>query len=114
MASNVGPCSPPSDSESDQSSNLSLADDAGWVDAEPEEEDKPQIISLFSDEVFDSVPGMLLHCKHANKFDFVAIKKSLGCYPKRDSQEINANNIELIRPRLLRHHKVGEFYSIRS
>lgn len=68
----------PSDSESSTSDPLDLADDEGWEDVAPEEEETQPIVSLFSQEVFPDVRSMLKDCKEKFGFDFVAVQREFG------------------------------------
>jgi protein arginine N-methyltransferase 3 len=61
-------------SESEASDVLDLKDDEGWEDAEPDEEEPEQIVSLLDNEVFPDVKSMLSHCKDAHQFDFLRLK----------------------------------------
>lgn len=68
----------PSDSESTTSDPLDLADDEGWEDVAPEEEESQPIVSLFSQDIFPDVRSMLNDCKEKFQFDFVAVQRDLG------------------------------------
>ncbi|KAA8565911.1 hypothetical protein EYC84_009722 [Monilinia fructicola] len=69
----------PSDSGSSEASDiLDLKDDEGWEDAEPEEEEQNQFVSLLDDEVFSDMLAMLQHCKEKHSFDFLEVRQTLG------------------------------------
>lgn len=69
----------PSDSGASEASDiLDLRDDEGWEDAEPEEEEQNQFISLLDDEVFSDISAMLEHCKEKYELDFLKIRQNLG------------------------------------
>ena len=68
----------PSDSDSATSDPLDLADDEGWEDVAPEEEESQPIVSLFSQEIFPDVRSMIKDCKEKFQFDFVAVQRELG------------------------------------
>ena len=68
----------PSDSESSTSDPLDLADDEGWEDVAPEEEESQPIVSLFSQEEFPDVCSMLKDCKEKFGFDFAAVQREFG------------------------------------
>ncbi|KAB8294182.1 hypothetical protein EYC80_009620 [Monilinia laxa] len=69
----------PSDSGSSEASDiLDLKDDEGWEDAEPEEEEQNQFVSLLDDEVFSDMLAMLQHCKEKHSFDFLEVRQNLG------------------------------------
>ncbi|KAK2768181.1 hypothetical protein FQN54_000033 [Arachnomyces sp. PD_36] len=67
----------PSDGESSTSDPLDLADDEGWEDVAPEEEESQPIVSLFSQEIFPDVRSMLKECKEKFNFDFVEVQREL-------------------------------------
>lgn len=58
--------------ESDLSS-----DESDWEDAEPEEEEAVDIISLLDDTVFPNLDAMLQHCRDKHNFDFLAVRSRL-------------------------------------
>ena len=60
---------------SEASDILDLRDDEGWEDAEPEEEEEQNFISLLDDEVFHDINSMLEHCKVKHNFDFLEIRQ---------------------------------------
>lgn len=69
----------PSDSGSSEASDiLDLKDDEGWEDAEPEEEEQNQFVSLLDDEVFSDMIAMIQHCKEKYGFDFLEVRQKLG------------------------------------
>ncbi|KAJ8063391.1 hypothetical protein OCU04_008612 [Sclerotinia nivalis] len=69
----------PSDSGSSEASDiLDLKDDEGWEDAEPEEEEQNQFVSLLDDEVFSDMLAMVQHCKEKYGFDFLEVRQNLG------------------------------------
>ncbi|CAD6449217.1 a1f9422c-a659-4409-a0d7-cd8b356513a1 [Sclerotinia trifoliorum] len=69
----------PSDSGSSEASDiLDLKDDEGWEDAEPEEEEQNQFVSLLDDEVFSDMLAMIQHCKEKYGFDFLEVRQNLG------------------------------------
>ncbi|KAF7950441.1 hypothetical protein EAE96_007726 [Botrytis aclada] len=69
----------PSDSGSSEASDiLDLKDDEGWEDAEPEEEEQNQFVSLLDDEVFTDMIAMIQHCKEKYGFDFLEVRQKLG------------------------------------
>ncbi|KAI1381089.1 S-adenosyl-L-methionine-dependent methyltransferase [Hypoxylon crocopeplum] len=64
---------PPSDSEDSDSRE----DEEGWNDAEEDDEETPEVISLLDDRVFPDVMSMLAHCKEKHGFDFLGIRQRL-------------------------------------
>ncbi|KAM3069642.1 Ribosomal protein arginine N-methyltransferase rmt3 [Clarireedia jacksonii] len=69
----------PSDSGSSEPSDiLDLKDDEGWEDAEPEDEEQNQFVSLFDDVVFPDILAMLDYCKEKHGFDFLEVRQKLG------------------------------------
>ncbi|KAI1452897.1 S-adenosyl-L-methionine-dependent methyltransferase [Annulohypoxylon moriforme] len=64
----------PPPSESDDSDSR---DEEGWSDAEEDEEETQEVISLLDDRVFPDVISMLAHCKDKHGFDFLAIRQRL-------------------------------------
>ncbi|KAI2615168.1 S-adenosyl-L-methionine-dependent methyltransferase [Hypoxylon sp. NC1633] len=63
---------PLSDSESSDS-----RDEDGWSDAEEDEEETLEVISLLDDRVFPDVMSMLAHCKEKHGFNFLGIRQRL-------------------------------------
>ncbi|KAI0376582.1 S-adenosyl-L-methionine-dependent methyltransferase [Hypomontagnella monticulosa] len=63
---------PPSESDDSDS-----RDSEGWNDAEDDEEETPEVISLLDDRVFPDVMSMLAHCKEKHNFDFLGIRQRL-------------------------------------
>ncbi|KAI0879849.1 S-adenosyl-L-methionine-dependent methyltransferase [Annulohypoxylon maeteangense] len=64
----------PPPSESDDSDSR---DEEGWSDAEEDEEETQEVISLLDDRVFPDVISMLAHCKDKHGFDFLGIRQRL-------------------------------------
>lgn len=54
------------------------SDESDWEDAEPEEEDTVDFISLLDDSVFPSLDSMLQHCREKHNFDFLEVRHRLG------------------------------------
>ncbi|KAK2747647.1 hypothetical protein FQN55_004816 [Onygenales sp. PD_40] len=66
-----------SDSASTASDPLDLAQDEGWEDVEPEEEESQPVVSLFSDKTFPDARSMLSDCKENFNFDLLRVQKEL-------------------------------------
>lgn len=64
----------PPPSESDDSDSR---DEEGWSDAEEDEEETQEVISLLDDRVFPDVMSMLAHCKEKHGFDFLGVRQRL-------------------------------------
>ncbi|OLN95382.1 Ribosomal protein arginine N-methyltransferase rmt3 [Colletotrichum chlorophyti] len=54
------------------------SDESDWEDAEPEEEETLNFISLLDDDVFPNVDAMLQHCREKHNFDFIAVRSRLA------------------------------------
>ncbi|KAJ3952588.1 Ribosomal protein arginine N-methyltransferase rmt3 [Colletotrichum tropicale] len=54
------------------------SDESDWEDAEPEEEETVDFISLLDDSVFPSLDSMLQHCREKHNFDFLEVRHRLG------------------------------------
>ncbi|EQB45593.1 hypothetical protein CGLO_15513 [Colletotrichum gloeosporioides Cg-14] len=54
------------------------SDESDWEDAEPEEEETVNFISLLDDSVFPSLDSMLQHCREKHNFDFLEVRRRLG------------------------------------
>ncbi|KAI0484613.1 S-adenosyl-L-methionine-dependent methyltransferase [Xylariaceae sp. FL0804] len=65
---------PAADSDSEDS-----RDEEGWddVEAEDDEAEAQEVISLLDDRVFPDVMSMLAHCKDKHGFDFLAVRQRL-------------------------------------
>lgn len=70
--SRADPRPPPS-----ESSDSDSRDEEGWSDAEEDEEETTEVISLLDDRVFPDVLSMLTHCKEKHGFDFLGIRQRL-------------------------------------
>ena len=66
-------------SSSSVSDPLDTRDDEGWEDAASDQE-KIEIKSFFSDQIFPDAKSMIADCKKNNGFDFLDIRKKLGVY----------------------------------
>lgn len=87
---------PPSESDDSDS-----RDSEGWNDAEDDEEETPEVISLLDDRVFPDVMSMLAHCKEKHSFDFLGIRQKLqldfhGCVKLVNFSESLSHAILLI------------------
>ncbi|ERS95007.1 hypothetical protein HMPREF1624_08496 [Sporothrix schenckii ATCC 58251] len=66
-------------SEREFQSSSESSDEEGWLDANPEDDEEPQlVISLLDDRVFQDAASMIAHCKEEHNFDFLAIRNRLG------------------------------------
>ncbi|CAI0643795.1 unnamed protein product [Colletotrichum noveboracense] len=54
------------------------SDESDWEDAEPEEEETVDFISLLDDSVFPSLDSMLQYCREKHNFDFLEVRHRLG------------------------------------
>ncbi|KAI8235926.1 Ribosomal protein arginine N-methyltransferase rmt3 [Colletotrichum sp. SAR 10_99] len=54
------------------------SDESDWEDAEPEEEETVDFVSLLDDSVFPSLDSMLQHCREKHNFDFLEVRHRLG------------------------------------
>lgn len=54
------------------------SDESDWEDAEAEEEETVNIISLLDDTVFPNLNAMLQHCRDKHNFDLLAVRSRLG------------------------------------
>ncbi|KAI1411675.1 S-adenosyl-L-methionine-dependent methyltransferase [Hypoxylon sp. FL1857] len=70
--SRADPRPPPS-----ESSDSDSRDEEGWSDAEEDEEETQEVISLLDDRVFPDVLSMLAHCKDKHGFDFLGVRQRL-------------------------------------
>ncbi|KAK4222489.1 S-adenosyl-L-methionine-dependent methyltransferase [Podospora fimiseda] len=72
---------PPSESSISSSNN---SDDGAWLQADQDdgddfgEQETVQVISLLDDKVFDDAVAMIQYCKDKYKFDFIALRDTLG------------------------------------
>ncbi|KAK3985793.1 S-adenosyl-L-methionine-dependent methyltransferase [Cladorrhinum sp. PSN332] len=72
---------PPSESSVSSSNN---SDDGAWLQADQDdgddfgEQETVQVISLLDDKVFDDAVAMIKYCKDKYKFDFLAVRDTLG------------------------------------
>ena len=62
---------------SEVSDVLDPADDEGWEDAEPDEEEL-RISCFFGDEIFSDVKSMMQHSQKRHDFDFLKVVEQLG------------------------------------
>jgi type I protein arginine methyltransferase len=58
---------------------LDTRDDEGWEDAASDEE-KIEVKSLFSDQIFPDVQSMIVDCTKSHGFDFLDVRKKFGVF----------------------------------
>lgn len=64
-------------SESSSDSEDSRGEGEDWSDAEEDEEETQEVISLLDDRVFPDVMSMLAHCREKYGFDFLGVRQRL-------------------------------------